>query len=200
MLARFPSERFSFVANFYLLVEFGITHSLCWQEFFLQFLDFWIYFGDVPRYRFFVIFRGTKSIIPCLTVQRIVYDHGLNTPIYEFLWFPGYKINNSLSHGVTYCIWLWSKYPNIWISLIFGVRFLDFLFLSRNILYMKSMNVPRYFKYCLFWGTHVQIIAHFIQHIVCVYEKRTPTFQFFLFLRYGHLFALFIHRLTPQQL
>ena len=118
----FLASVFLFLANFYLLVEFGITHSLCWQEFFLQFLDFWIYFGDVPRYRFFVIFRGTKSIIFPLAVQRIVYDYGLNTPAYEFLWFSGYVFSIFSFYRVTYCIWKVWMYPDILNIAYFGVH------------------------------------------------------------------------------
>ena len=91
-------------------------------------------------------------------------------------------------------------YPDIQIFLFFGVHMTKFQLVLYNVLFVFARNVPRYFKYCLFWGTYVQIIAFFIQHMVYVCEKRTPIFQFYIFLGYGCLFALFIHRLTPQQI
>ena len=99
------------------------------------------------------------------------------------------KIADVLKSGTSYeiipfLIWISFMYPDIIISLIFGVRISKINMLHANYKWYFSMDVPQYLKNYVFWGTFVQIYIEFIQHIVWIRDEHTPTFQKACILRY----------------
>ena len=91
-------------------------------------------------------------------------------------------------------ILLW-MYPDISKATIFGVRLPKSTLILYNIWFEYAINVPRYFKSYDFWGTFATIYVNFVQHMIWICNKCTPTFKKACFLRYIRQFTLLIARI-----
>lgn len=85
---------------------------------------------------------------------------------------------------VAFATILFLPYPDISFCLIFGVRFLFLHIICVLIFIVFYGFVPQIFTILKCRGTLALISACFIQHIVCIRQKRTPTFLFSCFLGY----------------
>ena len=85
---------------------------------------------------------------------------------------------------VAFATILFLPYPDISFCLIFGVRFLFLHIICVLISIVFHGFVPQFFTILKCRGTLALISTCFIQHIVCIHQKRTPTFHFSCFLGY----------------
>ena len=86
-------------------------------------------------------------------------------------------------------------YPDISKATIFGVRLPKSTLILRNIWFEYTINVPRYLKKLVFWGTLTKIYDDFVQHMIWIRNKCTPIFQKLQFLGYIRQFTLLIARI-----
>lgn len=85
---------------------------------------------------------------------------------------------------VAFATILFLLYPYISFCLIFGVRFLFLHIICVLIFIVFYGFVPQFFTILKCRGTLAIISTCFAQHIVCVRQKRTPTFHFSCFFGY----------------
>ena len=166
---------------------------------YLRFLQYWgtffifvfiiccicnYFISSVPRYFILSNFRGT-FLISTYNMRLNFYSFlWLCTPIFHNFKMSGYARPNFNLFHTTYSLYPLKMYPDISFFLFFGVHMPQLLLILHNIWFVPTKNVPQHFIFLVFWGTHTQTTAAFTQHIVCVCQKRTPTFHFSCFLGY----------------
>ncbi len=96
----------------------------------------------------------------------------------------GIRFSFLFSLYVAFATILFLPYPYISFCLIFGVRFLFIHIICVLIFIVFYGFVPQFFTILKCRGTLALISACFIQHIVCIRQKCTPTFLFSCFLGY----------------
>ena len=166
---------------------------------YLRFLQYWgtffifvfiiccicnYFISSVPRYFILSNFRGT-FLISTYNMRLNFYSFlWLCTPIFHNFKMSGYARPNFNLFYTTYSLCLLKMYPDISFFLFFGVHMPKLLLILHNIWFVPTKNVPQHFIFLVFGGTHTQTTSVFAQHIVCVRQKRTPTFHFSCFLGY----------------
>ena len=96
----------------------------------------------------------------------------------------GVRFSFLFSLYVAFATILFLPYPDISFCLIFGVRFLFLHIICVLIFIVFYGFVPQFFTILKCRGTLALILTYFIQHIVCIRQKRTQTFLFSCFLGY----------------